>query len=203
VVTAWPPIVTADVHGTRVVAGGYGLGLNVAIDSRLGTMVEHSGGLPGFGSNMRWLPERGVAAIALANLRYAPARRLTQAALDVLHDAGELPPEASRSTPELEQAAQDLVDLLNRWDPEAAGRLFSFNVDLDEPLERRHRRADERLAAHGPLQVRSVTAVTRAEGDVEVVDQRGEPLTLSFMLSSEARTRVQWYELVGPEPAGR
>ncbi len=40
----------------RVDGGGYGFGLFVRHDTRFGHFVYHSGGLPGYGSNMRWLP---------------------------------------------------------------------------------------------------------------------------------------------------
>ncbi len=96
-------------------------------------------------------------------------------------------------------AAADLVDLLNRWDDVRAAELFAFNVDLDEPLARRRRWAAERLAAHGPLDIRSITALNRAEADVEVTDGRGRALTLSLMLSGEVGRRIQWYELTDDE----
>ena len=202
VATAWPPLITTDGDGvTRVTAGGYGYGLNVAVDSRLGFMVQHSGGVPGFGSNMRWLPDRGVGAVALANLRYAPARHLTLDALDLLAGAGVIPERPATAPAVLAEAARDLVELLNRWDDGRAAELFAFNVHLDEPLERRRRQAADRLAEHGPLEVRRVTALNRAEADVEVVDGRGRPLTLSLMLSSEAGRWIQWYELTEGESA--
>ena len=39
-------------------------------DLRFRAIVAHSGGLPGFGSVMRWLPEYGVGIIAFGNLTY-------------------------------------------------------------------------------------------------------------------------------------
>lgn len=203
VATAWPPQITTDEAGaTRVLAGGYGYGLNAAVDSRLGFMVQHSGGLPGYGSNMRWLPDRGVGAVALANLRYAPARHLTLDALDLLAESGGLPPEREAlAPPELLAAAERLVALLNRWDDGLAAELFAFNVDLDEPLARRRQQAADHLAGHGPLAIRSIRAVNRAEADVEVVDGRGHPVLLAFMLSGAPGARVQWYELDEPPPA--
>ncbi|MEZ5408534.1 MAG: serine hydrolase [Acidimicrobiales bacterium] len=204
VATAWPPQITADGAGgaaPRVTAGGYGYGLNVALDSRLGFMVQHSGGLPGYGSNMRWLPNRGVGAVALANLRYAPARHLTLAALDLLADAGAVAERPEPPPAELAAAAERLVALLNRWDDGPASELFAFNVDLDEPLARRRQQAAERLAGHGPLAIRSIRAVNRAEADVEVVDGRGHRVLLAIMLSGEPGARIQWYELDEPPPA--
>jgi len=67
---------------------GYGMGLRVSLDADLGLMVDHSGGLPGFGSNMRWLPGRHVGVVALANVTYANMRTFTRDAFDVLLDHG-------------------------------------------------------------------------------------------------------------------
>ena len=56
-------------------AGGYGFGLFIATDPDHGTVVSHSGGYPGFGSNMAWHPATGLGVIALGNLRYAQVER--------------------------------------------------------------------------------------------------------------------------------
>ena len=41
------------------------IGLGVTDDLRLGTVIGHSGGLPGYGSHMRWIPDRGVGVVAV------------------------------------------------------------------------------------------------------------------------------------------
>ena len=58
---AYGPIVTQRGVGLdpEVSAGGYGYGLFVEDHLELGRVVHHSGGYPGFGSNMRWLPASG------------------------------------------------------------------------------------------------------------------------------------------------
>lgn len=43
-------------------SGGYGFGLGVSNDCRYAYVVGHGGGLPGYGSLMRWLPEYGVGS---------------------------------------------------------------------------------------------------------------------------------------------
>ncbi|MBI2809700.1 MAG: beta-lactamase family protein, partial [Candidatus Melainabacteria bacterium] len=52
----------------RNIFGGYGMGLRLFDDTNLGFLVSHSGGLPGYGSNMIWHPERQFALISLANI---------------------------------------------------------------------------------------------------------------------------------------
>ncbi len=62
----------------------YGFGLFIDEDARLGRVVSHSGGYPGFGSNMRWHPATGTGVIALGNGTYAPMTMLTSLILDAL-----------------------------------------------------------------------------------------------------------------------
>ena len=49
-------------------AGGYGYGLGIRQTWLFRISVAHSGGLPGCGLQMRWLPDQGVGIVALGNL---------------------------------------------------------------------------------------------------------------------------------------
>jgi CubicO group peptidase (beta-lactamase class C family) len=62
------------IRGVRA-PSGYGYGLRVQFEEQLGRMVTHSGGFPGYGSTMRWLPGRRVGVVALSNVTYAPDDR--------------------------------------------------------------------------------------------------------------------------------
>ena len=62
----------------------YGFGLFVDEDPALGRVVSHSGGYPGFGSNMRWHPATGLGVIALGNGTYAPMYALAELVLRAL-----------------------------------------------------------------------------------------------------------------------
>lgn len=53
--SAFRPTVDATL---QLASGGYGYGLGVSNDCRFAHIVGHGGGLPGYGSLMRWLPER-------------------------------------------------------------------------------------------------------------------------------------------------
>ena len=55
-------------------AGGYGYGLMIWHERDGQRHVGHPGGLPGFGTLMRWVPELGLSVILLANVTYASAR---------------------------------------------------------------------------------------------------------------------------------
>ncbi len=177
---------------------GYGYGLNVRDDAVLGPVVAHSGGLPGYGSNMRWVRGRGIGAIALANVTYAPMSELTLRMLHVLHEQGLVPPAPTPEAPLLHAAAGRLVALLNDWDDAVAAKLFADNVALDESFARRAAAAAKVRELHGPLELEAV-APDRATSGVLTLrgTTSGATLHLDVQLSPEPTAGVQWYELRG------
>jgi CubicO group peptidase (beta-lactamase class C family) len=115
----------------------YGYGLSASRDCRLGYTVAHSGGLPGYGSNMIWLPDHGVGVIAMANLTYAPAAALTRDILDVLDTTGGLEPRLIKASAAVLETRDAILRLLQAWDDAAADRLAADNLFLDHSAERR------------------------------------------------------------------
>lgn len=184
----------------RARADGYAAGLRVVDDRHVGHVVSHSGGLPGFGSNMTWLPERGVGIVSLGNVMYAPMQAANRAVFEALHHAGLLP--APRPVPvpaALDAAAHALVALLNAWDDDDATALFADNVGLDEPFDRRRHQAADLVARTGPLTVVGVTAVNAADATVVASGPRGNAEVL-LQLHPVLPPRVQWYEATVDEP---
>ena len=53
--------------------------------------VGHGGGVPGFGSHMRWAPDYGIGVVALANVTYANVHQACEDALNRLITAGQMP----------------------------------------------------------------------------------------------------------------
>ena len=151
----------------RSVAYGYGIGLSMRLDPRLGTIVTHSGGLPGYGSHMRWLPDRKVGVVALSNVTYGDMGWACAEALELLADVDALPeaPEQAAS-PSLRAAAARAVDLVNRWSDDDARALFADNVELDDPLDRRAKEASDVVARHGELTIESLDVDAPLRGDV-------------------------------------
>lgn len=185
--------------GVRALAGrtspaGYGFGLNIRDDATLGTIVAHAGGLPGYGSNMRWFAGRGIGVIALSNTFYAPMSDLTMRLLAALHEHGEVPAPAACVAPAWESAAQRLVDLLNDWDDAAATALFEDNVALDESFERRRSQAAALVATHGRLQIRATRPTSAANGDFDV-HGTGKGFRIYMELSPFPGAPVSVYEI--------
>jgi serine-type D-Ala-D-Ala carboxypeptidase/endopeptidase len=134
-----------------LVAGGYGYGLFAFDDPTIGRTVGHGGGYPGFGSHMRWHPGSGIGVIAFGNVRYA---RMGVPVVDALRRlaTGEVGRRRSVTPwPETVAARAGVERLLEGWDDSLAAGLFSMNVELDEPLERRRTAIDRLRSVHGAL----------------------------------------------------
>ena len=185
-----------DCSTPRAVADGYGAGLRVLDDAHVGTVVSHSGGLPGFGSNMRWLPDRGLGLVSLGNGTYAPMAGRNRAALDALAHRGQLPPLRTTAMPDaLAAAAHELVALLNDWDDARADALFTDNVALDDSYARRRGAAAALVASTGRLRVESVTADDCSQAMFVARGEHGA-CRLELQLHPLDPPRVQWYEAV-------
>jgi CubicO group peptidase (beta-lactamase class C family) len=123
--------------------GGYGYGL-VALDHlRWGRIVTHSGGYPGFGSEMRWHPASGYGVVVLANGRYAPASNLGRDMLNTVLESAVTSARKVRPAPSTEAARAIVEGLLRRWDDAAAANLFAMNVELDRPVVERRAAIDK------------------------------------------------------------
>lgn len=180
---------------------GYGFGLNVRDDAALGKVVAHSGGLPGYGSNMRWLAGRGVGVIALSNCTYAPMSRLTLQVLHVLHEHGATPAVPPVHAPAWEATAHRLIDLLNGWSDAAAHALFDDNVALDESFQRRSAAAARLLATHGPLRIVGLRPTAATSGSIDVQGTAGV-FAIEMTQSPFPGAPVQTYDLPGDLPGG-
>lgn len=173
----------------RHIGYGYGIGLSMRIDPRLGAVVTHSGGLPGYGSHMRWLPDQNVGIVALSNITYGNMAAACAEALDVLADLDALP--AARplqATTALTDAAGRAVELVNHWSDDAARALFADNVEQDDALPRRAAEAADAIARHGPLKKESFEVDAPQRGDVVAAD--GD-VRIELELNHEAK--VQWW----------
>src|SRR5258708_6074238 len=93
----WSPVpssVTRDraTGALQLTSGGYGYGLRVAQNCTFRTIVSHTGGLPGFGSVMTWLPDYGVGIVAFGNLTYTGWSGIATTALETLVENLDLHP---------------------------------------------------------------------------------------------------------------
>lgn len=173
--------------------GSYGFGLQVIDDPLLGPLVAHSGGLPGYGSNMRLLPGRRVGAIALANVTYAPMSELTARILDHLHAAGLVPTEATPVSPAIADIAPRLIALLNDWDDEVAANLCTTSLVQDDSLDRRRADAERLTSQVGRLATVAIEPTTATRATVRCEGATGLSVAVTFLLAPPSPPRIQSY----------
>jgi serine-type D-Ala-D-Ala carboxypeptidase/endopeptidase len=140
----------------------YGFGLFAEDDPVVGTIVQHSGGYPGYGSQMRWHPASGLGTVVLANSTYAQAGALASELLSALLTAqAETSRERGRPNirgpfpgnepwPETVAAREEVGDLVADWRDDVAARIFAPNVELDRPLAQRRAEIESLRERIGP-----------------------------------------------------
>jgi len=178
-------------YGEIRYAASYCLGLVVLDESRRGSIVSHSGGLPGYGSNMSWRRAGGLGTIALSNSTYAPMTELGIRLLQQTSDQLGERPEPRPVTAILDDAANRLVTLLNDWDDAVADRLFSDNVRDDDSWARRQAVAE----AVGRLTITSIKAVNAARGQILCAAADRPTAKITFSIAPNDPTLIQAYEI--------
>ncbi|HVX51936.1 MAG TPA: serine hydrolase, partial [Chitinophagaceae bacterium] len=112
-----------------VTAYTYGLGWTKDCAGRL--MIAHSGGLPGFGSNWRIMPDYGVGIISFANLTYANTGYINLQVLDTLVSMAALKPRQMLPSSILTRRRDELVKLLPAWNNAENSGIFAQNFFMD------------------------------------------------------------------------
>jgi len=185
-----PPFVQESAPGAR---GGqpsaYGYGLTHSTDALLGMRIHHSGGLPGYGSHVLMLPERGWAVFAFGNRTYAPMSRLTLDVAERLHAAS--PPAAlADPSPALLRAVNAVVAAYASGSIEGGDRPFAVNFLLDTPAPLRDAELASLKQRLGEGRLERIEPIHALAGRFVLACAKGR-LNGTVTLSPEADTGIQ------------
>jgi len=219
VITGWSKGYPLPGGGSSGGPGAYAFGLFVDEEPDLGRVVSHSGGYPGFGSNMRWHPATGTGVIALGNGTYAPmsvlAASILDAAIVAKRPAAYQVAIAPGGVWPQTLAAREKVSALVSAVAGAAGAdaaesllssasLFTENVALDRPYAERARDIAllrERLGEFSDSQSRAAEHDTPAHCRWFLAGENGTAQA-QIQLNPEVPPRVQSLTLAIPPAAG-
>jgi CubicO group peptidase (beta-lactamase class C family) len=130
-------------------AGGYGYGLRISQSCQFNQVVAHSGGLPGFGSLMQWLPDHGVGFIAFGNVTYTGWGGVANQAFEALARTGGLEPRVAQPSPTLVEMREAVSRLVMNWDDTLADDVAAMNLYRDRSKDRRKREIEALRAKVG------------------------------------------------------
>jgi CubicO group peptidase (beta-lactamase class C family) len=133
----------------HLTATSYAFGLSVTQTCQFRANVGHSGGLPGYGSVMRWLPDYGVGIIAFGSLTYTGWGGTVGAAFDRLERTGGLRPRQVQPSRALVESRDAVSKLVMQWDDAAAERIAAVNLFLDRSKDRRRKEIEDLRATVG------------------------------------------------------
>jgi CubicO group peptidase (beta-lactamase class C family) len=181
-------------------AGGYGYGLGVSQDCRFAHSVGHGGGLPGYGSLMRWLPEYGVGLIAMSNRTYGGFGGLFNDALNELHKTGALQPRVVQPSQALLTAQADVSQLIVKWDDALANRIAADNLFPDVAAEVRKARWQALAKEHGVCRpATSIDPENALRGTWKMMCERGW-LDVGITLAPTMPPKVQFINVASVLP---
>jgi CubicO group peptidase (beta-lactamase class C family) len=192
-----------NLAATPTVAGAaYGYGLFMRQDQQLAS-VGHSGGLPGYGSAMRWAPDYGLGLIALGNRTYAPMSAATLEGLLLAITAGKLPQRTLPPAPALLAAQEGVQRLLAAWDDDLADRLTAMNFFLDRSRESWRQEFAQVRDDHGDLQPEGAFEAENAlSGHWRLRSARGW-VDIWLALAPTLPPRIQALEITATVAPGR
>ncbi len=117
----------------------YGLGLHVVADCRFELALTHSGGLPGYGSNVFLMPDYGAAVFLFTNRTYAPAALTVRRIAARLKDDGLIIKRSPGSSAALSAAATAIGTMYDKRDVNAVASALANNLLLDRAAAKRNR----------------------------------------------------------------
>ena len=201
----WRPFgatVTRDASGAvQLTNGAYGFGLRVNQTCSLRTIVSHTGGLPGFGSIMQWLPDYGVGIIAFGNLTYTGWTRTATSALETLARDGRIKPRPVQPSEALTDAQAAVSQLVAKWDAALADRIAAGNLYLDQSKERRRASIEALRAKAGACRApNGFDYVENALRGRWTLQCERENIQIAVTLAPTMPPKVQYLSVTPPMP---
>jgi len=172
---------------------GYGLGWSQNCEGRVS--VGHSGGLPGFGSQWRMLPNHGIAVIAYANLTYAGLGTINSVVLDTLVSQAGLMPRQLPVSPILNQRKAELVKLLPDWTNAESSGIFAENFFPDQSVDTRRKTVQALYAKAGKIKrIGEMVPENQLRGQF-IIEGENANIEVFFTLTPENPALIQQLDI--------
>jgi CubicO group peptidase (beta-lactamase class C family) len=180
---------------TCAVASAYNYGLGWMKDCEGRTFIHHSGGLPGFGSQWRIMPDYGIGVIAFANRTYASMGYINLRVLDTIVKIAGLQPRQLPATPILEKRKSELVQLLPHWNNAESSGIFAENFFPDNPIDSLKKSSAELFTKAGKvIRVKEMKPENQLRGTF-IIEGSNSDIEVYFTLSPENPPLIQEFHI--------
>lgn len=180
------------------VVAAYNFGLGWLKDCEGRVYVGHSGGLPGFGSQWRILPEYGLGVISFANLTYAGTGGINLKVLDTIIQTARLKPYEIPVSKILSQRKNELINLFPDWKESMVtsysvgkSKIFAENFFPDRSAEAWRKYSIELFNQIGAIKnIQELKPENQLRGSFEITGENGK-INVFFTLTPENPALIQ------------
>ncbi len=171
---------------------GYGLHHYENCDGQIS--IWHSGGLPGYGSRWRILPDYGFGIVVFANKTYAPTGGILDRAINHLITKANLKPRELPPSSFLQDRRVDLISALPNWDKDN-NEIFADNFFKDHFKSDLRAKTQEAFKKIGTIKnVSDVIPENQLRGYFIMEGENGD-LKIWFSLTPEPAPRIQAFRI--------
>ena len=173
----------------------YGYGLGILQDCAQRIFIGHGGGLPGFGSHWRILPQYGIGIAIFSNRTYAGWGGITLQALDTLVALTKREAYKPAAAPILEKRKDQLIRLLPHWEQAESSGIFAENFFPDNPISQLKEQTIQKWKSIGTIQyISAIRPLNALRGTFDVVGEKGT-ISVFLTLSPETEAKIQLVEI--------
>jgi hypothetical protein len=174
-------------------AYGYGLGWTKDCEGRV--FVGHSGGLPGFGSNWKIMPDYNIGIMCFTNLTYAATSAINMRVLDTLVAIAKLKPRQIPVSAILNQRKNELIQLLPEWQNPETTHIFAENFFMDYFPDSLRKEATAIFKNAGKIiHVQDMVAENNLRGSF-IMEAENSDIEIYFTLTPENPPLIQEYQI--------
>lgn len=178
-----------------VVMDSYCYGLHQYLDCNGLKTITHSGGLPGFGSQWRILPDYNIGIVVFANRTYAPMGTILTAAIDSILKKTDLQPRPVAPSAILEKRKQQIVALLPSWNNAKLSGIFADNFFDDYFIDVLRKETEDAFRKAGKIKsVSSMVATNNLRGYFLMHGEKAD-IKIYFTLSPETDPKIQAFRI--------
>lgn len=173
----------------------YGYGLRIDQNCNQIRSIGHSGGLPGFGSDWKIVPQYGLGIVTFTNGTYGGAALMNNQIIPFIIEKAGLSPNSFPVSTILKQRQNELVKLLPTWENAEKSGIFAENFFLDYFPDLLKTEAEGIFEKAGKVvKVHEIVAENALRGKFLMECEKGN-VEVSFTMSPENPPLIQAYSI--------